>query len=111
MLQIGEFTRQKTGYCGRIHTLSLNLDIAIVAAEANDTENAPDYRVHAGNEDGPEIGAGWKRSSEKAGDFVSIQLDDPILAQPIRASLFRNDNDKTSWSLHWSRPRERGEKE
>ncbi|TPL46547.1 DUF736 domain-containing protein [Mesorhizobium sp. B2-4-6] len=111
MQQIGEFTREKTGYCGRIHTLSLNLDIVIVAAEASDGENAPDYRVHAGNEDGPEIGAGWRRSSEKAGDFVSIQLDDPVLAQPIRASLFRNGDDKTSWSLHWSRPRERGEKE
>ncbi|TPI11639.1 DUF736 domain-containing protein [Mesorhizobium sp. B4-1-3] len=111
MQQIGEFTREKTGYRGRIHTLSLNLDIAIVAAEASDAENAPDYRVHAANEDGPEIGAGWKRSSEKAGDFVSIQLDDPVLAQPIRASLFRNGDDKTSWSLHWSRPRERAEKE
>ncbi|MER9032875.1 DUF736 family protein, partial [Mesorhizobium sp. M0674] len=44
MQQIGEFTRQKTGYSGRIHTLSLNLDIAIVAAEASETENAPDYR-------------------------------------------------------------------
>ncbi|PBC09409.1 DUF736 domain-containing protein [Mesorhizobium sp. WSM3859] len=111
MQQIGEFTRHKTGYCGRIHTLSLNLEVAIVAAEASDTENAPDYRVHAGNEDGPEIGGGWKRSSEKAGEFVSIQLDDPVLAQPIRASLFCNGEDKTSWSLHWSRPRERGEKE
>jgi uncharacterized protein (DUF736 family) len=111
MQQIGEFKRQKTGYRGRIHTLSLNLDVAIVATEASDTENAPDYRVYSGNEDGPEIGAGWKRSSEKAGDFVSIQLDDPILVQPIRASLFRSGDDEMSWSLHWSRPRERGEKE
>ena len=111
MQQIGEFTRQKTGYSGRIHTLSLNLDIAIVAAEASETENAPDYRVHAGNEDGPEIGSGWKRSSEKAGDYVSIQLDDPTFAQPIRANLFRNGDDKTSWSLHWARPRDRSEKD
>ncbi|PWJ80076.1 uncharacterized protein DUF736, partial [Mesorhizobium loti] len=53
----------------------------------------------------------WKRSSEKAGDYVSIQLDDPTFAQPIRANLFRNGDDKASWSLHWSRPRERSEKE
>ena len=111
MQQIGEFTRQKTGYSGRIHTLSLNLDIAIVTAGASDTDNAPDYRVHIGNNDGPEIGAGWKRSSEKAGEYVSIQLDDPTFANPIRANLFQNGDDKMSWSLHWSRPRDRGEKD
>jgi uncharacterized protein (DUF736 family) len=111
MTQIGEFTREKRGYYGRIHTLSLNLDIAIVPAEPSDTENAPDYRIHISDDDGPEIGAGWKRSSEKAGEFVSIQLDDPILSQPIRANLFQNGSDKTSWSLHWSRPQKRDGKD
>ena len=111
MTQIGEFTKLKTGYSGRIRTLSLNIEVAIVTAEASDTENAPDYRVHAENEDGPEIGAGWKRSSDKAGEFLSIQLDDPAFAQPVRANLFQNGDNKTAWSLHWSRPRDRGEKD
>ena len=111
MTQIGEFTRQKSGYSGHIRTLSLDIAVAIVTAEANETENAPDYRVHAENDEGPEIGAGWKRSSEKAGDYVSIQLDDPTFPQPIRANLFQNGDDKTSWSLHWSRPRDRAEKD
>lgn len=111
MPQIGEFTRNQTGYWGRIQTLALNLEIAIVAAEASDTENTPDYRVHVGGEDGPHIGAGWKRSGEKAGEFVSLQIDDPTFAQPIRANLFQNGNDKKSWSLHWSRPRDRAEKD
>lgn len=111
MTQIGEFTRTKTGFSGRIHTLSLKLGIAIVPAETSDAENAPDYRVHADNDDGPEIGAGWKRSSDKAGNYLSIQLDDPTIAHPIRANLFQNGDDKTAWSLHWSRPRDRGEKE
>jgi uncharacterized protein (DUF736 family) len=111
MPQIGEFTRNQTGYSGRIQTLSLNLDIAIVEAEARDTENAPDFRVHAGSEDGPAIGAGWKRSGEKAGEFVSLQIDDPTFAQPIRANLFQNSDDKKSWSLQWSRPRDRAEKD
>jgi uncharacterized protein (DUF736 family) len=111
MTQIGEFTRQKSGYSGHIRTLSLDIAVAIVTAGANDTENAPDYRVHAESDEGPEIGAGWKRSSEKAGDYVSIQLDDPTFPQPIRANLFQNGDDKTSWSLHWSRPRDRAEKD
>jgi uncharacterized protein (DUF736 family) len=110
MTQIGAFTRSKTGYSGHIRTLSLNLDIAIVAAEPSETENAPDYRIHLGDDDGPEVGAAWKRTGEKAGDYLSVLLDDPALPQPIRANLFQNGGDKTAWSLHWSRPRERGEK-
>jgi len=111
MTQIDEFTREKKGYSGRVHTLSLNLDIAIVPAEASETENAPDYRIHIGDDDGPEIGAGWKRTGEKAGEFVSILLDDPTFAQSIRANLFQNGSDKTSWSLHWSRLQKRDGKD
>lgn len=111
MPQIGEFIRHQTGYSGRIRTLSLNLEVAIVVAEASDADNAPDYRVHAGAEDGTAIGAGWKHSSEKAGEFVTLQLDDPTFAQPIRAYLFQNGDDNNSWSLQWSRPRERAEKD
>lgn len=110
MTQIGQFTRHEAGFSGRVHTLALRLDVAIVLAEPSDAENAPDYRLHADNEDGPEIGAGWTRNSEKAGEYLSIHLDDPSFVQPIRARLFRNGDDAISWSLHWSRQRERGEK-
>src|SRR3546814_15524181 len=60
-------------------------------------------------DDGPEIGAGWKRTGEKAGDYVSLQIDDPALALPIRANLFQSAEDKSAWSLHWNRPPKRGE--
>ncbi|MGX8009063.1 DUF736 domain-containing protein [Mesorhizobium sp. ORM8.1] len=110
MPQIGQFTRNQSGYSGRIRTLSLDTGIAIVEADASDAEKAPDYRVHAGSEDGPVVGAGWKRSGEKAGEFVSLQIDDPTFARPLRANLFQNGDDKTSWSLQWSRQRDRAEK-
>lgn len=106
MPQIGTFTRDEAGFIGHLTTLVLDQDIIIVAAEPSDAENAPQYRVHVfdsmNNETGAEIGAGWKRSGEKAGDYIAIQLDDPSFAQPIRANLFRDDD--TGWSLHWSRP-------
>ncbi|WP_295809057.1 DUF736 domain-containing protein, partial [uncultured Nitratireductor sp.] len=73
-------------------------------------ENAPDFRIHIGDRHGPEVGAAWKESGEKAGDYLSFQLDDPTLAQPIRANLFGSDDDETAWSLHWSRPKARGER-
>lgn len=111
MPQIGEFTRTKSGYSGRIRTLSLDLELTVVPAEPSDAENAPDYRVHLRDEDGPEVGAGWKRTGERAGDYVSLQLDDPVFVQPIRANLFQSGDDKTAWGLHWNRPPKRGERD
>jgi uncharacterized protein (DUF736 family) len=112
MPQIGEFTRTKFGYSGRARTLTLDVQLALVLAEPSDAEKAPDYRIHIGEDgDGPEVGAGWKRTGDKAGEYVSLLIDDPVFAQPIRANLFRSDADKASWSLHWNRSPKRSERE
>ena len=111
MTQIGRFTRTKTGYAGHIRTLLLDAAVTLVPAESSDAENAPDYRVHLGEDaNGPEIGAGWKRTGEKAGKYVSLQLDDPTFNHPIRANLFQADDEET-WVLQWSRPSRRGDKD
>ncbi|PYF02278.1 uncharacterized protein (DUF736 family) [Rhodopseudomonas faecalis] len=115
MPQIGEFTRDEAGFIGNLATLLLHQDIIIIAAEPSDAENAPDYRVHLfdgmSNETGPEIGAAWKRTGEKAGEYVALLIDDPTFPHPIRANLFRDDDAGKAWSLHWSRPRDRAEKD
>ncbi len=115
MSQIGRFTRTKSGYSGRIHTLTLDAELVLVPAEHSDAENAPDYRIHLGDADGPEVGpevgAAWKRTGEKAGDYVSLLIDDPAFVQPIRANLFQSGDDKSAWSLHWNRPPRRGERD
>ena len=115
MPQIGEFAREETGFTGNLQTLLLVQDVIIVPAEPSDAENAPDYRVHVfdatNNETGAEIGAGWKRTGEKAGEYVALLIDDPMFPQPIRANLFRDDDAGKDWSLHWSRPRDRAEKD
>ncbi|TWG95897.1 uncharacterized protein (DUF736 family) [Mesorhizobium sp. J18] len=104
MPQIGEFTRENFGFSGRIQTMSLDRTVAILPAEPSDTENAPNHRVYLGGDgDGPEIGAAWTRTGEKAGEYLSVLLDDPSLAHPIRANLFQNGSDAVSWSLHWNR--------
>mgnify|MGYP001081377853 FL=1 len=112
---IGQFIRENDGFIGHLTTLSLHQDIIIVAAEPSDAENAPDFRVHVldtnSNETGAEIGAGWKRTGEKAGEYVSLQLDDPTLEHPIRANLFQSGDDKSAWGLHWNRPPKRGERD
>ena len=111
MAQIGQFTRDKSGFAGRIHTLTIDRDLILVPAELSDAENAPDFRLHLGDADGPEIGAGWKRTGEKAGDYVSLIIDDPSLTHPIRANLFRSGDDKSAWVLNWNRPLKRGERD
>ena len=111
MPQIGQFTRESTGFVGRIHTFTLDRDIAVVPTENSDAENAPDYRVHLGSAEGPEVGAGWKRTGERAGEYVALLIDDPAFPQPIRANLFRDDDGGAAWSLHWNRPPRRTEKD
>lgn len=109
MPQIGTFTREQSGFTGRIRTLSFDTEFTIVPAEPSDAENTPDYRLHLGDEDGPEVGAGWRRTGERAGDFIALVLDDPVFLTPIRANLFRDDDAGRAWSLHWNRaPRRDG---
>ena len=111
MPHIGQFTREGSGFTGRVHTLTLYRELTIVPADPSDAENGPDYRVHHGADHGPEIGAAWKRTGEKAGEYLSILLDDPALPQPIRANLFRDDDAGSSWSLHWTRLKPREERD
>ena len=107
MPQIGQFTREESRIIGRIETFTLFHDIVIVPADPSDAENAPDYRVHdhdpGARDIGPEIGAGWNETGERAGDYVSLRIDDPAFVQPIRAALFQNTGDKSAWSLRWNR--------
>ncbi len=115
MPQIGTFTREQSGFTGRIHTFTITQEVTVVPAEPSDAENAPDYRIHHGNDDGteigPEIGAGWKRTGKRAGEYIALLIDDPALPQPIRANLFRDDDAGSAWSLHWTRPQKRDGKD
>ncbi|AQS63406.1 hypothetical protein AGRHK599_LOCUS4945 [Rhizobium rhizogenes] len=82
--------------------LTLYRERTIVPAEPSDAENAPDYGTHHGTNDGPEIGAAWKRTGERADKYLSVLPDDPALLQAISANLFRDDAGGTPWSLHWN---------
>ena len=109
MAQIGTFTRTVDGYTGTIRTFTLKRDvIIIVPAIASETDNAPNYRVLA---DDVEIGAGWKRTGDKAGDYLSLLIDDPSFGQPIRANLFQVVSGGDTFNLIWTRPSRRAPRE
>jgi uncharacterized protein (DUF736 family) len=111
MAYIGHFTRTKDGYRGHLKTLTLDATLTLVPALQTEAENAPDYRVLIGKDDHTqEIGAGWKRTGEKAGDYVSLLIDDPALPHPINANLFHSASEKGTYLLTWNRPpKRRGE--
>lgn len=111
MPSIGAFKKTDTGYAGRIRTIFLNAELVLIPARKSDAENAPDFRIHLDDKEGAEVGAAWKETGERAGEYLSFQLDDPTLTQPIRANLFRSDDDETAWSLHWNRPKSRTERD
>ena len=110
MAQVGTFESTATGFAGRIRSLTLDIDGQIVQAEPGDADNAPDYRIVLGDgDDAIEVGAAWKRVGEKAGNYLSVQIDDPVLTQPIYANLFQSSSDPTMHVLLWNRPPKRRE--
>lgn len=111
MPQIGQFTRTQSGYAGRVRTLSLDLAVVLLPVDNTDIENAPDYRIRVGDEDGAEIGAGWLQTGDRAGPYISVVLDDPTFTQPIRARLFQSDENGRDWGLHWTRQKKRDDQD
>ncbi len=100
MAQIGTFTARDGTYTGTIRTMTINVKAQLVPNMKKSNENAPDFRVYAG---GAELGAAWRETS-KDGEkpYLSVLLDDPSFANPIRAAFFENIEERTG-VLAWAR--------
>lgn len=100
MAQIGTFTAKDGKYTGTIRTMTINVKTQLVPNQKKSHDEAPDFRVYAG---GAELGAAWRQES-KNGDkpYLSVKLDDPSFASPIRAAFFENEEDGTG-VLVWNR--------
>ena len=104
MTEIGVFQKTETGFCGRIRTLLLDAELVFVPTR-NPDGNVPDFRIHIGDDGGPEIGAAWRETGQAAGDYLSCRLEDPMFGRRFRANLFRSNTHEGSWLLRWSRPK------
>jgi uncharacterized protein (DUF736 family) len=104
---IGNFTFKNGTYTGDIVTLSFEKrGVAFIPTDKTG-DKEPDYRVTAPTEAGPvELGAAWKRTSERGQDFVSVSLDGPLLSAPFNAALFP-EKDGSNASLVWNRPKKK----
>jgi uncharacterized protein (DUF736 family) len=108
MAIIGNFTfdKKKNTYTGDIVTLSFEKRGVMFIPTEKSGDKEPDYRVTVGTEAGPvELGAAWKRTSERGQDFVSVALDGPLLAAPFNAALFPDKDGNAS--LVWNRPKKK----
>jgi len=101
------FEPTANGYAGRIRLFGIDEAIVLVAIELNDADNAPAYRIHLDDEDGPEIGGAWKRVGERAGDYIALEIDSPIFLTVFRPALFQADDEGRTFRLAWKRPRPR----
>ena len=101
---IGGLCKYGDVYTGRLFTLGLDATITIVPAPPCDDEGAPDWLVMLGGEDSDdEIGNGWNRIDAESGDCIAIEVDSPMLAAPLRATLLLEIIFDTSHPLCWVR--------
>jgi uncharacterized protein (DUF736 family) len=98
MANIGTFTTHNGSYTGTVRTLTLNVKVRLVPSDKA-SENAPDYRVVAGN--GLEIGAAWKKLSKAERPYLSVTLDDPSFPATLYARLVEGEDG--AHNLIWSR--------
>src|ERR1700722_10249682 len=75
---IGNFTYdlERDTYAGAITTLTLQRGSVVFRPTEKNGDKEPDYRVIHETEAGTvELGAAWKRSSERGREFLSVLLD------------------------------------
>jgi uncharacterized protein (DUF736 family) len=101
MAIIGKFKQPRLEhFVGRIQTLTLDLDVEILPVNLAAGDNRPNYRV-VNKPAGIDIGAAWSRQSDTGNSYLSVQLDDPSFAEPLRANLVARD--ESAFELIWTR--------
>lgn len=106
---IGTFTYRPDSdtYAGEIHTLAWHRQNVFLNPIDKTSDREPDYRITLAN--GTELGAAWRRTSERGQEFLSVSIDDPALPVPINAALFSSAEGDTA-QLVWNRAKPRKEK-
>ncbi len=99
-----EYDAKTDTFFGDVMTLQFSFTDMRIEPIKKTADKQPEYRVVAGVQHGViELGAGWKRKAKKGHEkeFVSIQLDAPLLDAPLYARLFFEENGKAS--MVWNR--------
>jgi uncharacterized protein (DUF736 family) len=102
MAVIGTFTPTKDGgWSGAIRTLTIDVKAKFIPNDNRESDRAPAFRIFAGTS---ELGAAWaqRTKDENPRDYLSVQIDDPSLQEPISAAMFAAIDGKDA-QLVWNR--------
>lgn len=105
------FEPTANGYAGRARHFGIDEAIVLVATEPSDIENAPNYRIHLDDENGPDVGGAWKRVGERAGNYIALEIDSPLFPELFRPALFQVEDDGRTYRLVWKRLRSREDRD
>lgn len=99
-----EYDAKRDTYLGDIVTPGFSIQGVAFKPTKKKSDREPDYRVTAPTAiEHVELGGGWRRTSDRGNEFISVTLDGPLLSAPLNAALFDDGDNKAS--LVWSRPR------
>lgn len=99
MSVIGMFMPTKEGgWSGTIRTLTIDAKLRFVPNDNRDSERAPAFKLYVGRS---EVGAAWRERGGKK-EYLSVRLDDPVLAAPVHAALFPAEDGQEA-HLVWRR--------
>lgn len=110
-LTLGTFTKQNDGsFTGTLKTLNITAGLTIVPAEKM-SENAPDFRVYAGNGHRYEVGAAWSRVAKSSGEtYLNLKIAAPEFGPNwVRARIVKLETPQEDGATHlalWE-PREK----
>ena len=108
-ITLGTFTKQENGaFTGTIRTLNVSAAISIVPVDKH-SDNAPDYRVYAGQR--YEVGAGWSQVAKSSGEtYVNLKIAAPEFGPNwVRCRLVKLETPSDDGATHialWE-PRDR----
>lgn len=74
---IATLTEKGDAFEGTLHTLALNVPIALIPNAAKMKDMEPDYRI-VSRRNGFELGGGWKRTGKTSGEeYISVSIAAP----------------------------------
>ena len=101
-ITLGTFTKQKDGsFTGILKTLNVTANLTIAPADKK-SENAPDYRVYAGNGLRYEVGGAWSRVAQSSGEtYLNLQIGAPEFGPNwLRARLVKLQTPQEDGTTH-----------
>lgn len=89
---------------GMLHTLAVNVPIALIPNATKTSEMQPDYRIISRN-NRVEIGAGWKRTGKMSGEeYISVSLAAPEIGRIFGNVAPAPGGDPTKKVILWNPP-------